>query len=96
MWSCYDPGPDVNVQCDNKYPGLHHNNSIHRREARNPTSCFLFVMFVDMLIRKIKQCGDDGFLKWLHVLMSMDDTVIMETTRERLTEKLKYLEEYGD
>ena len=62
-----------------------------------PTSCFLFVMFVDMLIRKMKQqCGDDGFLKWLHVLMLMDDTVIMATSRERLTEKLKYLEEYCD
>lgn len=62
-----------------------------------PTSCFLFVMFVDMLIRKIKQqCGDDGFLKWLHVLMLMDDTVILATSRERLTEKVKYLEEYCD
>ena len=28
--------------------------------------------------------------------MLMDDTVIMATSRERLTEKLKYLEEYCD
>lgn len=51
----------------------------------------------DMLIRKINdQCGDNGFLKWLHVLMLMDDSVILETSREWLTEKLKYSEEYCD
>lgn len=33
------------------YLGLHHINSIHRWQG-TPTSCFLFVMFVDMLIRK--------------------------------------------
>lgn len=62
----------------------------------SPTSCFLFVLFVDMLIRKIKLCGDDGFLKWLHVLMLMDDTVILATSRERLSEKLKCLQGYCD
>lgn len=78
------------------YLGLHHINSIHRWQG-TPTSCFLFVMFVDMLIRKSRQqCGDNGFQKWLHVLMLMDDTIIMATSRERLTEKLKYLEEYCD
>ena len=62
----------------------------------SPTSCFLFVLFVDMLIRKLKECGNDGFLEWLHVLMLMDDTVILATSRTKLSEKLKYLQEYCD
>ena len=62
----------------------------------SPTSCFLFILFVDMLIRRIKLCGDDGFLKWLHVLMLMDDTVILATSKERLSKKLKCLQDYCD
>ena len=46
----------------------------------SPTSCFLFVLFVDVLIRRIKACPDDGWLKWLHSLMLMDDTVIFATS----------------
>ena len=54
----------------------------------SPTSCFLFVLFVDVLIRRLKACPDDGWLKWLHSLMLMDDTVIFATSRERMAEKL--------
>ena len=58
----------------------------------SPTSCFLFIIFVNVLIRNMKdRCPDDGFLKWLHVLMLMDDTVILATSRERLLEKLNIL-----
>ena len=33
----------------------------------SPTSCLLFIIFVNDLIRLIKQnCGVDGFLAWLH------------------------------
>jgi hypothetical protein len=61
----------------------------------SPTSCFLFTVFVNTLIRWIKdRCGEDGFLKWLHVLMLMDDTVILATSRERLVHKLGILQEY--
>jgi len=77
----YDLGHDVNVQCDNKYPGLHHNNSIHRSEARNP-QILLQVCDVCQHAHQKQQCGDHGFIKWLHVLMLMDDTVIMATSRE--------------
>ena len=43
----------------------------------SPIACLLSVMFDDMFIRKIKQqCGGDGFLKWIHVLMLMDDTYL--------------------
>ena len=60
----------------------------------SPTSCFLFVLFVDVLIRRLKTCPDDGWLKWLHVLMLMDDTVIFATSRERMAEKLAVLDDY--
>ena len=61
----------------------------------SPTSCFLFILFVDEFIRLVKgRSGNDGFLKWLHLLMLMDDTVLFATSRERLIEKLNILAEW--
>ncbi|MPC44065.1 LINE-1 retrotransposable element ORF2 protein [Portunus trituberculatus] len=41
----------------------------------SPTSCILFVIFVNDMIRLIKQnCDINGFLTWLHLLVLMDDT----------------------
>ena len=61
----------------------------------SPTSVFLFLIYVDVLIKMIKTRSlPDGFLSWLHVLMLMDDTVIFATSRKQLTMKLKILEEY--
>ena len=61
----------------------------------SPTSCFLFILYVNVLIRNIKfKSGPDSFLQWLHVLMLMDDTVIFASSRERLLEKLRILDEY--
>ena len=58
----------------------------------SPTSCFLFILFVDEFIKLVKErSGLDGFLQWLHLLMLMDDTVLLATSRERLIEKLKLL-----
>ena len=61
----------------------------------SPTSCFLFTLFTNDLIRKIKtQCPPDGFLGWLHSLMLMDDTVILATTRERAEKKVRLLNQF--
>ena len=61
----------------------------------SPTSCFLFIIFVEMLIRLIKNNIEvDSFLGWLHIMMLMDDTVILASSREKLLEKLKYLDQY--
>ena len=61
----------------------------------SPTSCFLFTCYVDDLIKLIKErCGLDGFLKWLHVLMLMDDTVILATSREQCVKKLQVVLEF--
>ena len=38
--------------------------------------------------------NSDSFLDWLHTLMLMDDTVILATSREKLQQKLEYLEAY--
>ena len=61
----------------------------------SPTSCFLFTVYVNGLIRRYKENYEqDGFLKWLHVLMLMDDTVILATTRERAIEKMVILKDF--
>ena len=63
----------------------------------SPTSRFLFNLFVDTLITMFKErCGSDGFLNWLHILMLMDDTVILATSRNKLLEKLGILYDYCD
>ena len=63
----------------------------------SPTSCFLFVLVVNDLIRNLKEkCLPDGFLNWLHSLMLMDDTVILATSRERAMEKLCVLSDFCD
>ena len=66
----------------------------------SPTSCLLFIVFVNDLIRIIKEGSDyDGFLQWLHVLVLMDDTVILSTSRQGMLRKLslmkKYCSDYG-
>ena len=61
----------------------------------SPTSCFLFTLLVNDMIRRMKDtCPPDSFLGWLHMLMLMDDTVILASTRERAIEKLHILEEF--
>ena len=65
-----------------------------------PTSCLLFVTYVDKMVKMIKDSvQSDGFLGGLHVLMLMDDTVIMATSREKCLKKLEavlnFCDEYG-
>jgi hypothetical protein len=66
----------------------------------SPTSCFIFVMYVNILIRRLKRIhGLDKYLKWVHCLMLMDDTVIFASSREKCAKKvqtlLDYCQEYG-
>ncbi len=47
------------------------------------------LMFLDDMIKLMKEnCGWDGFLAWLHVLVLMDDTVLLSTTRGGLGAKI--------
>ena len=61
----------------------------------SPTSCLLFVLFVNDLIKLLKdKCTLDGFLLWLHVLVFMDDTVLLSTSRNGIITKLGLLNEF--
>lgn len=61
----------------------------------SPTSCLLFILFVNDLINLIKQnCDIDGFLTWLHVLVLMDDTVLLATTRRNMIKKVELLNHF--
>ena len=40
------------------------------------------------------QCGTDGFLQWLHLLVLMDDTVLLSTTRQGMKHKLTLLNKF--
>ena len=52
------------------------------------TSGILFIIYIDRKLRMIKsKIDDDGFLKDLHTLLLMDDTVLFATSREKLIEK---------
>ena len=56
----------------------------------SPTSCFLFILFVNDMIKLYKEnCNIDGFLGWLHLLVFMDDTVLLSTTRQGAMKKLE-------
>lgn len=53
------------------------------------TSCLLFLLHVNYLITVTKDnCRNYGFLKWLHVLILMDDTVLLSTSQENMVNKL--------
>ena len=56
-----------------------------------PTSCLLFTIFLDEFVHDMKKLGSDGFLKWIHCFLLMDDTVIFSTNRERAIQKARVL-----
>ena len=61
----------------------------------SPTSCLLFIIFVNDLIKMLEEgAGVDGFISWLHVPVLMDDTVLIATTRENMIRKLTILKQY--
>ena len=59
-----------------------------------PTSCLLFITYIDELSRMLAQHEDDGYLGRLHVMLLMDDTIIMATSRARLQSKLETLQNF--
>ena len=64
------------------------------------TSVLLFIIYIDRMVKMIKsKIGVDGFLMNLHILLLMDDAILLATSRGKLIEKLKivieYCENYG-
>ena len=61
----------------------------------SPSSCLLFVFLINEFVKMLKsKCADDGYLKWLHCLILMDDTVILATTRSACLQKLDLLNQF--
>lgn len=49
-----------------------------------PTSYWLFVLYMDNLVQKLKSfVSDDDFLQKMHWLLFMDDVVLLVTSREK-------------
>ncbi len=61
----------------------------------SPTSCFLFVVVVNELVKMVKDTGHrEEFLQWLHILAFMDDTVLLATSRRDIVRKLETLKTF--
>ena len=61
----------------------------------SPSSCFLFTMYIDSLVRDLRAvCGVDGFLGRLHCLLLMDDTILLATSRDQCIKKVEVLRNF--
>ena len=61
----------------------------------SPTSCFLFTLYINDLVRDIKEiCGLDGYLGWVHSLLLMDDTILLATSRKDAIRKIAILHNF--
>ena len=55
------------------------------------SSCPLFTMFIEPTIEKVNEFGTDGWLGETHILLLMDDTAVVASSRDALTKKLEAL-----
>ena len=60
------------------------------------TSCPLFTFFLDHTIDVVNQCEPDDWLGSLHMLLFMDDTVLLATSRQQMEKKLRALKSATD
>ena len=60
------------------------------------TSCPLFTFFIEETIKAVSSAGTDGWLGDTHILLLMDDTVILATSRDKMQEKLDLLKSSVD
>ena len=59
------------------------------------TACLLVIFYIDELLKIIKErCMPGEFLDWLHILVLMDDTVLLSTSRVNLIRKVEILGEF--
>ena len=68
--------------------GSHYSCATAGVKQGSPTSSSLFNFYINDTITRIKQHQPDGFLKELHILLFMDDTVILATSRQTMIDKL--------
>lgn len=60
------------------------------------SSCPLFTFLVDSVIEAVQNIGEDDWLGTLHTQMLMDDTAIIATSREKMSQKLELLKNCTD
>ena len=59
------------------------------------TSSILFILYIDKMVQMVKSINEnDGFLKKLHTLVLMDDTVILACSRDMCMKKMSKVLEY--
>ena len=59
-----------------------------------PMSCILFIIYLNIMVLMMKVLGNDSFLADLHLMVLMDDTVLLGTTREMIIKKFTILMEF--
>ena len=60
------------------------------------SSCKQFVAYIDPTIYALRDVGPDDWLGDTHILLLMDDTVLVATSREKMTSKLRILKDKAD
>ena len=62
-------------------------------------SCLLFITYLNVMVLMMMVLADDSFLVDLHLMVLMDDTVLLGTTRNKIIKKFEILmdfcENYG-
>ena len=59
-----------------------------------PMSCLLFIIYLNVMVLMMKVLVDDSFLVDLHLMVLMDDTVLLGTTRNKIIKKFEILMEF--
>ena len=62
-------------------------------------SCILFIIYLNVMVIMIKALGNDTFLMDLHLMVLMDDTVLLGSSRDVIIKKfeilMRFCEKYG-
>ena len=64
-----------------------------------PMSCILFIIYLNVMVVMIRALGNDSFLRDLHLMVLMDDTVLVASSKELAIKKFRVLmtfcQQYG-
>ena len=58
------------------------------------SSCLLFILYLDVMVKMINRTEEHGFLQSHHALLLMDDTVLLATSRQRIIDKFKIVQQF--
>ena len=59
-----------------------------------PMSCILFIIYLNVMVVMIKLLANDAFLGDQHLMVLMDDTVLLGSTRDMIKKKFEILMEF--